>query len=148
MCSPHCTLRSLAAVLSPTSSTIRLFLHVLAASVWVGGQLTLAGLVPTVRKAAPDATKAVANAFARIAWPAFAVAVATGLWNLMEVDITDTSSSYQATVGLHLTLAILSGVFAAVHALGNSVAAKAIGGGLGALAAIGALFLGVLLRTA
>ena len=32
-------------MLSPTATTVRLFLHVLAACVWVGGQLTLAGLV-------------------------------------------------------------------------------------------------------
>ena len=135
-------------MLSPTATTVRLFLHVLAASIWVGGQLTLAGIVPVVRRAAPDATKPIAQAFARIAWPAFAVAVATGLWNLMEVDITDTDSTYQATVFLHLGIAVLSGVFAAVHQLGNTVAAKAIGGALGALAAIGAMFLGILLRTA
>jgi uncharacterized membrane protein len=29
--------------------TVRLFLHVLAATVWVGGQLTLAALVPALR---------------------------------------------------------------------------------------------------
>jgi len=32
--------------------TIRLFLHVLAATVWVGGQITLAALVPALRGAA------------------------------------------------------------------------------------------------
>ena len=31
-------------------NAFRLFLHVLAASIWVGGQLVLAGLVPTVRR--------------------------------------------------------------------------------------------------
>ena len=36
---------------SPTLAGIRLSLHVLAAAVWVGGQITLAGLVPTAAAA-------------------------------------------------------------------------------------------------
>ena len=55
------------------AGTIRLFLHVLAATVWVGGQLTLAGLVPTLRALGPDAPRTVARRFNRIAWPAFGV---------------------------------------------------------------------------
>ena len=49
------------------------FLHVLAATVWVGGQITLAGLVPTVRVLGPEATRAVARGVNRLAWPAFAL---------------------------------------------------------------------------
>jgi putative copper export protein len=30
--------------------TVRLFLHVLAATVWVGGQITLVALVPVLRR--------------------------------------------------------------------------------------------------
>lgn len=112
------------------ASTVRLFLHVLAATVWVGGQLTLAGLVPVVRTLGPEATRAVARQFDRIAWPAFAVLVATGIWNLVAVDVTDTSTEYQATLGLKLVLVAL-----------------AAGGTAAAIGAIGALFLGVLLRT-
>ena len=51
--------------------TIRLFLHVLAATVWVGGQITLAALVPALRGTADGVTKLAARAFNRIAWPAF-----------------------------------------------------------------------------
>ena len=58
-------------------NAFRLFLHVLAASIWVGGQLVLAGLVPTVRRFGEDATRQVARAFNRIAWPAYGVAVVT-----------------------------------------------------------------------
>src|SRR5664279_3639714 len=36
-------------MLTPSWDTLRLFLHVLAATIWVGGQLTLAPLVPTFR---------------------------------------------------------------------------------------------------
>jgi uncharacterized membrane protein len=35
-------------VLAVSWDTIRLFLHVLAATIWVGGQLTLAALFPGV----------------------------------------------------------------------------------------------------
>ena len=36
-------------MLPVTVDTIRVTLHVLAATVWVGGQITLAGLLPTWR---------------------------------------------------------------------------------------------------
>lgn len=133
-------------MLSPTIDSVRIFLHVLAASVWVGGQLALAGVVPSLRRSHPTATKVVANAFARVAWPAFVVAVLTGIWSLMAVDITASSSAYQATVLMKLALAAASGVFAAVHANGRTKAALAIGGALGALTGIAAMFLGVLLH--
>ena len=96
-------------MLSPTADTVRLFLHVLAAAVWVGGQFALAGIVPTLRRVAPESTRAVANAFARVAWPAFAVLVVTGIWNIAEVDVTNTDSAYQVTLMVKITLAILSG---------------------------------------
>ncbi len=37
-------------MLAVSWDTVRLFLHVLAATVWVGGQLTLAALVPVLRR--------------------------------------------------------------------------------------------------
>jgi hypothetical protein len=66
----------------------------------------------------------------------------------MAEDITSKSGAYQATILLKLAVAILSGLFAAVHSMGKSKAALAIGGALGALCAIGAMFLGILLNTA
>jgi len=35
-------------VLPVTAATVRLFLHVLAATVWVGGQLTLGAIIPAL----------------------------------------------------------------------------------------------------
>lgn len=134
-------------MLSPTMNTIRLFLHVLSASVWVGGQIALAGVVPSLRRVAPESTKVVARAFARVAWPAFAVAVLTGLWNLTEVDVADTSTAYQVTVFVKILLAMSSGGAAVVHAVGRSRATLAIGGAVGLLAALGAMFCGYLLTT-
>lgn len=129
------------------AATIRLSIHVLAATVWVGGQLTLAGLLPVLRRLGPEATRAAARQFDRIAWPAFAVLVITGIWNLMAIDITDTSSAYQATLGLKLVLVALSGGGAAAHRGATSRTVLAVGGALAAIGAIGALFLGVQLRT-
>jgi putative copper export protein len=134
-------------VLSPTLATWRLTIHVLAAAIWVGGQIVLGALVPTLRKAAPDATAVVARAFARIAWPAFAVLVLTGIWNLTEVAFSSRSTAYQVTLLVKLVLAAISGVAAAVHQIGRSRVALALGGALAGVGAIGALFLGVLLLT-
>lgn len=134
-------------MLSPTADTVRLFLHVLAASVWVGGQIVLAGLVPSLRRAFPESTKVAARAFNRVAWPAFALAVATGIWNLAEVQIGDLDTEYQITAFVHVALAALTGAAAGVHAVGRSKLALAVGGAVGALAALAALFVGLLLQT-
>ena len=134
-------------MLSPTLDTIRLFLHVLAATVWVGGQIVLAGLVPSLRRTSDGATKVAARAYARVAWPAFVVLAVTGLWNIAEVDVADTTTEYQITLFVKIALAVVSGAAAAVHQLGTSKAALAVGGALGLLAALGAMFLGFVLRT-
>ncbi|MEI6497202.1 MAG: hypothetical protein WCO88_11075 [Actinomycetota bacterium] len=135
-------------MLSPTWASVRLFLHVVAACVWVGGQFTLAGLVPTLRATAPEATKPVARAFARVAWPAFAVLIVTGAWNLTAVDIGNTSSAYQVTVFVKVVLSVGAGVCTVVHSVGRSKLALALGGALGLLTSLGAVFVGVLLHTA
>lgn len=127
--------------------TIRLFAHVLAASVWVGGQLTLAGLVPGLRQISDEAPRIVARRFSRIAWPAFGIAVVTGMWNLMEVDVADTSSEYQVTLGVKLVIVALSGIGAALHAVSSSRVALAAWGAVSGVTALGALFFGVLLRS-
>lgn len=133
--------------MTPTAETVRLTIHVLAATVWVGGQIVLGGLVPTLRRTAPDAVKPVARAFARVSWPAFAVLVVTGIWNIMAISMTEQSSDYQATVMAHVGLAVVTGIAATVHSIGRSKLAIALGGALGLLASLGALYLGVLITT-
>jgi putative copper export protein len=137
-------------VLPVHGATIRLFLHVLAATVWVGGQVALAGLVPVVRRfGGSQAARAVARRFQLIAWPAFGLLVATGIWNLFAVKLGDQSDAYVTTLVVKLVIVALSGIGAVGHmffarrrpALGGMLA------GLGLFAAIGATFIGVLLRT-
>lgn len=121
----------------------RVFLHVLAATVWVGGQLVLAGFLPTLRAAGDDTPRAAARAFNRIAWPAFAVLVATGVWNLVEIDVGDTSTEYQVTLGIKLLLVAASGIGAFAHANTASKVVLAVGGALSAVGGLVALLLGV-----
>ncbi|MEO8265914.1 MAG: hypothetical protein ABI706_10435 [Ilumatobacteraceae bacterium] len=134
-------------MLSPTAATIRLFLHVLAATVWVGGQIALAGLVGTVRKQSADTPRAVARAFARMAWPAFGVLAITGIWNLTEIDLGNTTTAYQVTVFVKITVAVAAAVFVLIHSLGKTKLALALGGALGLVCSLAALYLGILLRT-
>jgi putative copper export protein len=129
-------------VLPVTETTVRLFLHVLAATVWVGGQLTLAGLVPGLRRLSADAPRVVARRFNAIAWAAFVVLVATGIWNILSIQ-PDWSSSYGKTLIVKLVVVAASGAAAALHARAQSRSGLAVFGALSALTALGALFLGV-----
>jgi len=128
------------------AATIRLFLHVLAATVWVGGQLTLAGLVHGLRALGPDAPRTVARRFNRIAWPAFAVLVLTGLWNLGETHVGDQSSAWIATLFAKLVVVAVSGLSAFFHTRATTKQGLAIWGGLAGLSALLALFYGVQLH--
>ena len=127
-------------------STIRIFVHVLAATVWVGGQFTVAFLLPAIRSFGPDAPRTVARRFAALAWAAYAVLLATGVWNLFAVEVGSASDAYLTTLFVKLALVALSGIAAAAHALARSRALIAAGGALSGLAALGALLLGIVLR--
>jgi putative copper export protein len=130
-------------VLTPDLDDLRLFLHVLAATVWVGGQLVLAGLVPVLRRVSPEAPGAAARQFRLIAWPAFWVLVATGFWNIAEIDTG--ADGVQGTLTLKMVAVVLSGASAWLHERATTVRARAIYGALTAVTALLALFLGVLL---
>jgi putative copper export protein len=134
-------------VLSPTAATIRLFVHVLAATVWVGGQFVLAGLLPTLRRQSPEAPRAAARAFARLAWPAFGVLVVSGIWNLTAIDLANTTTTYQITVFVKIVVAGAAAGFVLIHSVGKTKLALALGGALGAVCSVAALYLGILLRT-
>lgn len=133
-------------MLSIDLTTVRLFVHVLAAAVWVGGQLTIAGLLPTARAMGDDAPRRVARAFNRFAWPAFAVLVVTGVWNLFAVQVGDLGTDYMVTLGLKLLAVTISGVAAAAHIVARSRRALAIGGALSGLGAVASLFFGIVLH--
>jgi putative copper export protein len=147
-------------VVPVTADAIRLFLHVLAATVWVGGQLVLGALVPAVRPAGPEAVSAVARRFQQLAWPAFAVLLLTGLWNLDAAEYSKQTDEWQATVMAKIGAFVIAGVTAAGHtALGRRAgrvagtpearkwrARAGASAGIALLASLAALFWGVSLR--
>lgn len=131
-------------VLPVSSDTIRLFLHVLAATVWVGGQLTLAALVPVLRRVSPTAPRTAARRFNLVAWPSYLVLVGTGIWNVIAVQ-DKVHGSYQTTLTVKVAVVAASGVAAVLHTRAKTPAGLAIWGALTGLTALAALFLGVLL---
>lgn len=124
--------------------TIRLFLHVTAATIWVGGQLTLAALVPVLRRVDRAAPRAAARQFNRVAWVAFAVLVLTGVWNIV-AERTQIAGQYETTLIVKLVVVLLSGVAALLHARARRPSGQAVFGALTGLTALGALFLGIVL---
>ena len=128
--------------------SFRLFLHVTAATVWVGGQLTLLGLLPVLRELGPDAPKAAARRFNVIAWSAFAVLFVTGLWNLLAESPGSRGTAWNATLGLKLVMVAATGMAAAFHAGPRAKAVLAIGGAVSLFAGLAAVLLGVMLATA
>jgi putative copper export protein len=131
-------------MLSVSWDTIRLFLHALAATVWVGGQITLAALVPVLRRLGAEIPRAAARRFNLIAWPAFAVLVVTGIWNIAAVH-AQIDGAYQTTLVVKLIVVAISGVTAALHARARNPRWIAVFGALTGLSALAALFLGILL---
>ena len=126
--------------------TVRLFVHVLAATVWVGGQLTLAALVPALRRFGTEVLRVAARRFNHVAWIAFAVLIVTGIWNVAAVSSEIShSASYRDTLIVKLVVVGISGVSAALHARARSTAGLAIFGALTGVSALAALFVGVLL---
>ena len=132
-------------MLSVDLDTVRLFLHVLAATVWVGGQITLAALVPALRAAGADVPRAAARAFNRVAWPAFGILLLTGVWNVLAKEGDD--PAYERTLMVKYTLVLVSGVTAFLHARAGSRGAMAAFGALTGLSAIATLFVGILLSS-
>lgn len=152
-----------------TATTVRLFLHVLAATVWVGGQITLGAVIPALRPAADDPDpeaarariRAVAQRFQVAAWSAFAVLLLTGVWNLQALHVGDQSGAWLATLMAKLVCVAITGIAAAVHILVAAPRvraapdetarrrAAAFSGaceGVSVLFAVAALFLGILLN--
>ncbi|MGB0501059.1 MAG: hypothetical protein ACPGNP_07725, partial [Acidimicrobiales bacterium] len=94
-----------------TLDTVRLSLHILAVCIWIGGQLVVAAAVPVLREVGADAPRLVARRFGHVAWPAFGLAVVTGIWSILTLP-SGQSFEYNVTLGVKLLLVVGSGVAA------------------------------------
>ena len=120
---------------------VLLTLHVLAATIWVGGQIVLAALTGPLRRAAPAAIAPAARAYAWVAWPAFAVLVGTGAGLLARAG--DTSDAYKMTLMVKMVFVLLSGVGAALHTFVKNPSLKGIWASVGLISALCVVLLGV-----
>jgi len=122
---------------------IRTILHVLGVTVWLGGQIVMLGLLPTLRKLGGDVPKEVAAAFGRVSWPAFALIIVTGIWNILEVDLGNVSTGYNAAFGVKMLLVVITGLAAGMHQSTDKPAVRGITGALGFIAAVAAFVVGI-----
>lgn len=124
---------------------IRLSIHVLAAAVWVGGQITLGGLVPSIRKVSSEAIAAATVAFGRLSWPAFWILVLTGFWNIGALNINAQSTAWKIVLYIKIVIVVISGGSAYLHTKAKSKKGLAVWGAVSALSAVSALVMGVFL---
>ena len=123
----------------------RIILHVLAATVWVGGQFTVAGLLPTIRTLGPDAPKRVGQALGRLLWPAYAVLVVTGFWNVGTLTVGQATLAWKTVLMVKIAVVAVAGVAVFLHQRASTRRGMAIWGAVGAVASVAALCLGVFL---
>jgi putative copper export protein len=133
------------ASLSPALDAVRLTIHVLGATVWVGGQIVVTGLLPTVRGMGDGAPKKVARALARMLWPAYALLVVTGFWNMATFNLKGAPSAWTAVLMAKIAVVVVAGVAVFLHQRATSRRGLAVWGSIGGLASVLALVLGVLL---
>ncbi len=126
-------------------AVVQLTLHVLAATIWVGGQLVVAGLLPTVRGLGDSAPRQVAKAFGRLSWPAYWLLIATGVWNYLAVDHKVATNGWNAVFGIKMILVVAAGLGAYLHTRASTPRGRGIYAGVGTLASIAALVMGVAL---
>lgn len=96
-------------------TTVRIFLHLVGVTVWVGGQVVMGALVPVLGRIDEEAPQRAARRFGLVAWPFFALAVITGLWNTAEVDFDGTSNGWKVALFVKLLAVAASGVTAWLH---------------------------------
>ncbi len=113
--------------------------HLIAASVWVGGLITLGALVAAVRQAGADRAilRAMAQQFGRLSWTAMGVAVVTGVIQIGSRDLGN--NDYAVKLLVKLTLVGLAAGLTLFHQLTAKTASPAARGIVQALIMLASL---------
>ncbi|MHB8488649.1 MAG: CopD family protein [Candidatus Dormibacteria bacterium] len=128
-----------------------LWVHIVAACIWIGGQVTVAVLIPLLRDQR-ELARRVGRRYQAVAWPAFAVLIVTGVVNAGNAGLRWSQlldSPAGRTLVVKLGLVALSGLTAGVHAVlqaprrGNASGGSAVGS-----AVLGSISLGAALLAA
>lgn len=139
-------------MLSLSAPVFVLWVHIVAACIWIGGQVTVAALMPLLHDHR-DLARRVGRRYQAIAWPAFVVLILTGLLNVTNAglhwsQLLDNPAG--RTLIVKLAFVALSGVAAGVHSLlqaprrGHANGDSAIGSAvLGSISLIAALLAGL-----
>lgn len=98
-----------------TADEVLLWIHIVAASVWVGGLITLGALVTALRRAGAERPllQAMARRFGVVSWVAMGVAVVTGVWQVSRLNIPWSNDRLELKVGL----VVLAAGLALLHQL-------------------------------
>ena len=130
-------------MLSVSGPTFVLWVHIVAACIWIGGQVTVAAVIPLLRDHG-ELARHVGRRYQLVAWPAFAVLVITGVLNVGTAGLRWSQlleSSAGRTLVVKLVLVALSGLAAGVHSFLRAPRRRATVGSavLGSISLVAAL---------
>jgi putative copper export protein len=135
-------------VLRVSGPTLVLWVHIVAACIWIGGQVTVAAIIPLLRDQR-ELARRVGRRYQAVAWPAFAVLIVTGVVNVGNAGLHWSQlldSSAGRTLVVKLVLVALSGLAAGVHSFlqaprrGHASDSSAVGSAvLGSISLVAAL---------
>src|SRR5580658_7305919 len=103
------------------------------------------GMVGPARTMGADAPTRLARTFARLAWPAYAVLVITGFWNISTFRWSYESFAWKAVLIAKIVVVALAGLGALLHSRATTKAGLAMWGSVAGLASVAALAMGILL---
>ncbi len=80
-----------------------------------------------------------------MAWPAYALLVVTGIWNITAVHYSSQDSAWKAVLMAKILVVIVAGVAVGLHQRSTTKGQLALWGSVGGVASVAALAMGILL---